>query len=126
MKRETETVSALFAELMRSPLQLFPEFGQRLIAPDRRGVYVIYGPRGKVLHVGRTPSAKGGIAQRLGSHMAANSSFTKKYLRGDGSKLRGKCKFRCIVVKNPRLRALLEAYATCHLCPAHLGLGSRD
>ena len=46
-KREAETVSTLFAKLMESPLQLFPESGQRLIAPDLRGVYVIYGPRGK-------------------------------------------------------------------------------
>ena len=125
-KREAETVSTLFAKLMESPLQLFPESGQRLIAPDLRGVYVIYGPRGKVLHVGSTPRAKRGVAQRLRDHMAASSSFTKKYLKGDGSKLRGKCKFRCLVVKNPRRRALLEAYAICHLCPDHLGLGSRD
>jgi hypothetical protein len=32
-------------------------------------------------------------------------------------------KFRCVVVENPRLRALLESYATGQLCPAHLGLG---
>ena len=124
MKHETETVSTLFAELMESPLQRFPRFGQELIAPDLQGVYVIYGPRGKVLHVGRTSRAKNGIAQRFRNHMGASSSFTKKYLKGDGSKLRGKYRFRCLVVKNPRRRALLEAYAAGHMCPAHLGIGA--
>lgn len=123
MKREPETVRALFDKLMQARLEVFPEFRQRLTAPTRRGVYVIYDPRGKVLHVGRTPRAQNGIAQRLRGHMAGRSSFVKEHFRGDGSKLRGRCKFRCLVVKNPRRRALLEAYAISHLCPAHLGLG---
>lgn len=124
MKREPEIVTALFFELMQAPLQVFPVFRQSLTAPKLRGVYVIYSPRGKVVHVGRTPRAKDGIAQRLRSHMAGRSSFVERYFAGDGSKLRGKYKFRCLVVKNPRRRALLEAYATGRLCPAHLGLDS--
>ncbi len=123
MTREQKAVRALFTELMRSSLQTFPAFQGELNAPDRQGVYVIYDPRGKVAHVGRTPKAKGGIAQRLRNHMSASSSFTNQYLKGDGSKLRGKYKFRCIVVNDRRRRAFLEAYAIGHLCPAHIGLG---
>ncbi|MDE0702357.1 MAG: hypothetical protein OXH59_01390 [Rhodospirillaceae bacterium] len=124
MKREAKAVRALFGELMRAPLLNFPQPRQKLDAPDRQGVYVICGPRGRVLHVGSTPRARGGIAQRLRSHMAANSSFVKGHLAGDGGALRNRHRFRCLVVENPRQRALLEAYATGRLCPAHLGLGS--
>jgi len=122
-KREHERVKALFTELMRSPLQTFPPLRGELNAPDQRGVYVIHHPRGKVAHVGRTPRAQGGIAQRLRDHMSGNSSFVIEYLDRDGFKLRGKYKFRCIVVDNPERRAFLEAYATGQLCPDHIGLG---
>ena len=123
-KREHERVKALFTELMDKPLQTFPPLRGELKAPDQRGVYVIYLPRGKkVLHVGRTPRAQGGIAQRLRDHMSGNSSFVIQYLDRDGSKLRGKYKFHCIVVDNPERRAFLEAYATGQLCPDHIGLG---
>src|SRR5262249_12513613 len=84
--------------------------------------YVIYSSTGKVLHVGRTLRGLLGIRQRLTNHLQRQSSFTMQYLKGDSSKLRS-CKFRCLVVTNPRKRALLEAYATGYLCPAHLGLG---
>ncbi len=123
MTREQETVKALFTELMHSPLQTFPARRGELKAPVRRGVYVIYSPRKKVVHVGRTPKAKGGIAQRLRDHMSGASSFTTQYLKKQGSKLRGRYKFRCIVVGGRRRRALLEAYAIGRLCPAHIGLG---
>jgi hypothetical protein len=38
--------------------------------------------------------------------------------------LRNGYKYQYLVVQNARLRALLEAYATAHLCPIHLGLGN--
>jgi len=128
MKRSTgerKAVRKLFAKLIGSEVSRFPKRGQRLAAPTRRGVYVIYDARGRVVHVGRTPTARGGIAQRLKDHMATASSFTRQYrpLRGDGSKLRGKYAFRCVVVESRRLRALLEAYATGQFCPDHIGLG---
>ncbi|MGB8276217.1 MAG: hypothetical protein WCF16_13210 [Alphaproteobacteria bacterium] len=123
MPREQNTVRALFTKLIGSPLQIFPDFHKKLNAPDRQGVYVIYDPRGKVAHVGRTPKGKGGVAQRLRNHMSGASSFTHHYLNGDGSKLRGKYKFRCLVVDNRRRRVFLEAYAIGHLCPAYIGLG---
>ncbi len=123
MKTEFETVEELFNTLTNVEASVFPELRGKLNAPDAQGVYVIYDPKGHVVHVGRTPKAKGGIAQRLRNHMSGSSSFKYYYLDGDGSKLRGKFKFRCIAVKNPRIRALLEAYAVGRLCPKHLGLG---
>ena len=124
---EPKAVKVSFEKLMLAPLRTFPELGQRLDAPGLQGVYVILDPRGRdVLHVGRTPRAKGGIAQRLKSHLGSRSSFVRGYehLGGDGTKLRrDKYTFRCLVVESPRQRALLEAYAIGHLCPAHLGTG---
>ena len=123
MMRNQEAVNDLFTKLMCSPCQTFPALGKKLTAPDRQGVYVIYSPRGKVLHVGRTSKAKKGISQRLCGHMSGSSSFTKVYLKKKGSKLRGKYKFRYIAVKNKWHRAYLEAYAIGTLCPAHIGTG---
>jgi len=120
---EQQTLKRLFAEITHAPLQTFPNRRERLNAPKRRGVYVIYTPRGNVAHVGMTPRAQEGIYQRLRDHMSGNSSFTIQHLKRKGSKLRGRYTYRCIVVKNRRHRALLEAYATGLLCPAHIGLG---
>jgi hypothetical protein len=122
-KDEPEIISSLFKELMASEASEFPSRG-RCNAPDRRGVYVIYGPQGHVLHVGRTPSAKRGLAQRLGNHMTRRgSSFWEHYLVPNGIKLReGGYTFRCLVVEDARRRALLEYYAIGQLCPAHIGL----
>ena len=125
MTREHERVKALFTKLERSQLETFPVPRGKLKAPDSQGVYVICDPRGEVAHVGRTHRAKGGIAQRLRNHMSGSSSFANRCLNGEGSKLRSKYKFRYIVAGNPRLRALLEAYAIGCLCPDHLGLGDR-
>ena len=113
----------LFNELINSKDYLFPEPHKKINAPNKRGVYIIYSPKGKVLHVGCTPKAKNGIAQRLRDHLNANSSFTNKYLKRNGSRLRSGYKYKYLVVSNPRLRAFLEAYAIGNLCPAHIGLG---
>jgi hypothetical protein len=123
LSREQKAIKALFAELMRAPEQEFPSPRGRLTAPNQQGVYVISDPRGLILHVGRTPSGMGGIRQRLGNHLHNASSFSVRYLKGHGEKLRRGHKYRCLVVKNRRRRALLEAYAIGSLCPAHLGLG---
>jgi hypothetical protein len=124
MTREQGDIRKLFDALTNARLQSFPSPRGHLDAPIAPGVYVIYGPRGNVLHVGRTPRGFLGIRQRLTNHLHGQSSFTVKYLNGDGAKLRN-CKFRCLVVRNPRRRALLEAYATGFLCPAHLGLSDK-
>ena len=121
---EQKKLRALLAKLRHAPLQAFPAAHERIDAPEGLGVYVIYNARRQVLHVGRTPKGVGGIRQRLKNHLHNASSFTTKHLNGDGSKLRRGCSFRCLVVKNPRHRALLEAYAIGCLCPAHIGDGS--
>ena len=123
MTRNQKNVRAFYTKLIRSKHTKFPSRGEKLHAPNRQGVYVICDPRGAVVHVGRTPKAKHGIAQRLQNHMAGASSFTEKYLKGHGTRLRGKYTFQCLVVKNKKLRAYLEAYAIGRLCPAHIGLG---
>jgi hypothetical protein len=124
MKREQKAIRRLFSDLVRAQCHEFPKAGKKIEAPNKQGVYVIYSPRGRVVHVGRTPKAKGGIVQRLRNHLHASSSFAQKYLGGHGYKLRNGYKFSCLVVKNPRRRALLEAYAIGCLCPAHIGDGS--
>ena len=121
MSREQETVKRLFDALVNAPLHTFPPPRGKLEAPTKPGVYIIYGPRANILHVGRTPRGSRGLRQRLANHLHGQSSFSNKFLSGDCSKLR-KCGYRCIIVENPRYRALLEAYATGSLCPAHLGL----
>lgn len=123
MTRNYRTVRALFATLLRAPLQKFPQHREPLNAPRGKGVYVIYDPKGKVVHVGRTPKARGGLGQRLKDHMSGASSFTAHHLKKDGARLRGGYKFRCLVVPDRWLRAYLEAYAIGRLCPAHIGLG---
>lgn len=123
MSSEIKTVEIFFSKLLSANLTVFPEFRQPLNAPSTQGVYIIYDPQGTVVHVGRTPKAKGGLAQRLRDHLSGSSSFKYHYLNGDGSILRNNYQFRCVEVENPRIRALLEAYAIGHLCPQHLGLG---
>jgi excinuclease UvrABC nuclease subunit len=121
--REPKKIAGLFAALKGARLRKFPARREHLDAPTEQGVYVIYSPHGKVLHVGSTPRAKNGIAQRLRNHMATQSSFTVKYLCKDGSRLRKGYEFRYLVVTSQRRRALLEALAIARLCPAHIGLG---
>jgi len=122
MTRDKKNVRALFTKLKHAPLYKFSPFGERLIAPMSQGVYVICGPGGRIAHVGRTPRASGGIWQRLRNHMAGASSFTRVTLNREGSKLRGRYSYRCLAVKSPRLRALLEAYAIGVLCRSILVL----
>lgn len=123
MSRELKNVQKLFSSLIQQHANVFPLAGQRLSVTTEQGVYVILGPTNKPVHVGRTLCGRKGIAQRLNNHLHGQSSFTLHYLKGDGSKLRGKYRFKVLEVRNARSRALLEAYAVAHLCPAHLGLG---
>jgi hypothetical protein len=123
LSREQRTVRKRFDTLINATPHSFPKKGERLDAPKKPGVYVIYDPKGKVVHVGTTPRAKNGIHQRLGNHLNGPSSFKRDYLGGDGSKLRTGYSYRCLPVNDPRRRALLEAYAIGCLCPKHLGVG---
>ena len=125
-KDEPEIIDSLFKELINSESKKFPARGGCNDAPDRRGVYMIYSPQGKVLYVGSTPSAKGGIAQRLGNHMTRNprnSTFSKHYLVPKRLDLREGYAFRCLIVDDPRQRALLEHYAIGCLCPEYISHG---
>ncbi len=102
-------------------------FKELEIAPiDRQGVYVILDVKGTVLHVGKTSRAKKGLRQRLSNHLRGQSSFAKKFLKQNGKELREGYVFKYVVVDDPKLRTLLEAYAIGCLCPEHLGTGSID
>ena len=120
---EQKKVRRLFRQLMAARITAFPKPRGNLDAPDHRGVYVIYGPKGRAVHVGGTPRGKHGLRQRLKNHLHRKSSFTAKFLHGKGSRLRHAYTFRCLAVRKPRDRALLEAYAIGRLCPAYIGLG---
>lgn len=134
MTSEEATISALFQQLCAAKAIPFPiakEWPNELA--KEHGVYVIRSPEGHVLHVGRTVSGKNGLLKRLNDHLVNSSSFTRRHLRGDGNKLRGKYTFSYLLVPNiegsldgQRRRALLEAYAVGHLCPEHLGLGEKS
>lgn len=123
MISELTQIKKLFSALKRAPLTKFPAAGARLDAPDDQGVYIIYSPRGSVLHVGRTLRGKKGLRQRLNNHLQAGSSFVIHHFNGEGSILREGYRYRCLAVTDNRKRALLEFYALAHLCPKHIGLG---
>jgi hypothetical protein len=69
---ERELINVLFGRLINAPLETFPLTRGPLGVPDQHGVYVIYGPRGKVLYVGRTQRAMinsgSGLRRRLAAH----------------------------------------------------------
>jgi excinuclease UvrABC nuclease subunit len=123
MAREPTTIRELFRQLLRAPRTAFPKPRERLAVPDSHGVYIIFSPRGTVLHVGRTVRGESGLRRRLNNHLHGGSSFTRQFLRGKGSKLRGTHTFAFLEVANARRRALLEAFASGSLCPKYLGVG---
>ena len=117
--REAAAIRSMLSDLMRAPKQSFPKPGRTNDAPKKAGVYVIHGPTGTVLHVGKGCD----IGQRLTDHLFGRSAFTTKYLSGNGSILRNGHFFRCLVVSDARKRALLEALAIGKLCPEHIDHG---
>ena len=123
MSPEAITIRKLYQKLRQSRSMRFPDAGEPLAATDKHGVYIIFAPRGAVLHVGRTLRGKKGLRQRLNNHIHGSSSFTKQFLRGEGSTLRGTYKFAFVEIADSRKRALLEAYTVGCLCPKHLGVG---
>jgi len=123
MSKELSEIESRFKRLIKQDCKPFPKKNEKLDAPHQKGVYIILNPKGKVLHVGRTPRAKGGIHQRLNDHLHGRSSFVSCYLKHKAYKLRRGYQYQYLKVKYPRRRALLEAYAIAHLCPRHLGVG---
>ena len=107
--------------LLRATRFLFPGLREKIAAPISQGVYLIYTPDNRLLHVGRTYRAKRGLAQRLHDHMVGASSFSSNYLPKHGRELRNGYKFCYVEIDSGRVRALLEAYATGYLCPAYIG-----
>src|SRR5262245_4432796 len=120
--REAAAIRSMLSELMCAPTRSFPKPRSSPNAPKKAGVYVIHGPRGTVLHIGKGCD----IAQRLRDHLFNRSAFTTKYLNGNGSLLRKGHSFRYLVVSDGRNRALLEALAIGKLCPKHIGHGWID
>jgi hypothetical protein len=123
MARVPGGIRKLYQRLLRAPRVRFPNPRERLPVPDTHGVYIIFAPRGTVLHVGRTVRGQRGLRRRLNNHLHGGSSFTRQFLRGRGSRLRGTHTFSFVEVANPRTRALLESLAVGCLCPKHLGVG---
>jgi hypothetical protein len=121
-EKERQEVKNLFTDLCKQPMLPFPQYRKKLEAPLKPGVYIIR-KGGIVLHVGRTLRGKKGLYHRLTDHLYGNSSFTQHYLHGKGAMLRKGHTHQSLVVEPPRLRTLLEAYATGILCPKHIGLG---
>lgn len=123
MTRELESIKRKFRALMRAERIVFPMSRGRISAPTTQGVYLIFGPRGRVLHVGRTVKGRNGLRQRLKNHLQGQSSFTWSMFDKQGEMLRGTHSYAFIEEPNDRRRALLEAYAVGNLCPKHLGVG---
>lgn len=122
--REQDRIEELFKALVKASRIRFPVRRAALEATKGQGVYLIFSPKGRVLHVGMTPRAQHGIWQRLRGHLATQSSFTYTYMKANGSKLRSGYFYSYLVVKNRRQRALLEALAIGRLGPAHIGHSS--
>lgn len=124
LSKEQKEVRALYRELLKSPRHDFPAEGP-LRTSQRHGVYIIYSPEGKVLHVGRTTRAKSGLEQRLRNHLSGASSFSNQYIQAamgnHMSVLRKGYSFRFIEVSDMKQRAYLEAYTIGMLCPEHIG-----
>jgi hypothetical protein len=131
MKTENRHIEELLNDLIRRPSYEFPKDGpmKDVGVSAKQGVYIIYSPKDSpkdsIVHVGRTQRGRGGLQQRLDNHLYGQSSFADEYLKGQGKKLRRGYKFRYLVVKNARRRALLEALAIGKLCPKHFGLGEK-
>jgi tRNA splicing ligase len=62
----------------------------------------------------------------LYNHISCTGVFYDKYLKPNKIKMRGTHKFKNLEVKDIRQRALLEAYASGNLCPAHFGTGAKN
>jgi hypothetical protein len=121
---EQDKIMELHKKLIRSRKFTFPEKGKVKIS-DKHGVYIIYSPMGEVLHVGNTPSGRGGLDQRLYNHVTRSSSFSRLYLKPKHIFLRNKYQFQIIEVNSARKRALLEALTAGLLCPKHIGTGEK-
>ena len=125
MKKEAKHIESLFKLLISQDKYPFPEPDKEINIPKKHGVYVIYNSEDRVVYVGRTQLGKNGLKNRFKNHLYGMSSFTKNYLNDDGNKLRKGYKFKYILLKNGRERALVESLAIGTLCPEYVGIGKR-
>lgn len=126
MNKDHQRIKELFRQLKAKQPELFPQERRPLNVTTKHGVYIIYSPGRKILHVGRTLRGRKGLRQRLNNHLQGQSSFTVSYFKNRKKSpklLRRRYKFAYVEVNNSRMRALLEAYAVGMLCPIHLGTG---
>lgn len=121
---EPTEIKKLQALLIASRYYKFPEKGG-VKSTVNHGVYIIFSPENKVLHVGRTYRGRKGLNQRLDNHLNNLSSFSIAYLNKNGRKLRSGYKFKYLEIEDGRTRALVEALTTGLLCPSHIGTGER-
>jgi len=121
--KERREIERLLVRLNASKTHEFPPKHQRVGASVKHGVYIIKNKSGRVVHVGRTVSGRGGLAQRLSNHLQGQSSFTNVHLNGNGDRLRQGYKFQFLAIRERRSRALLVHAATAFHCPVHLGVG---
>jgi hypothetical protein len=122
--KEPQVIKELFDNLINAIPVDFPRHGG-VNESDEQGVYIIFSPDEKVLHVGKTDRGRNGLNQRLQNHINNQSSFLQQYLKFNGKVLRNGYKFRYIIEEDNRKRALLESLTTGLLCPAHIGTGER-
>lgn len=126
MVGESAKIREYFNRLRRARRYRFPPLRQPLNCPPKHGVYLIFSPRGRVAHVGRTTRTGSGLLDRLRAHLAGNSSFVDKYLtKRRRYLLRRGYTYSWVLVPSPRHRALVEALATGRLCPLHIGTSKR-
>lgn len=122
---ECKVIRFLFDELINSESHLFPIKGAVKVS-QKQGVYIVFGFKNEILHIGTTKYAKKGLNQRLTNHLRNQSSLSKNYLKPNEISLRNGCKFRYLELADARKRALLEALATGLLCPKYIGTGERN
>lgn len=123
--KDEKKVEKLFNQLTTAKVCHFTQSGTRVNISNEQGVYVIYSPQKKVLHVGRTAGGNNGLNQRLNNHRTGKSSFKRMYLQKHKISLNPKYSFRFIEVSDPKIRTFLEAYAIGSMCPAHIGTGEK-
>jgi len=124
--KEHKVILELYEKLLNQGKIQFPQRGGEIDAPSTLGVYIIYSPNNIVLHVGKVNKRKRGLKARLYDHLYNRSSFSRKYLKEEGYRLRRGYKFKYLIEPDHRKRTLLEAYTIGRLCPKHLGTGASD
>jgi hypothetical protein len=119
LKKEPQRIIELFNKLMSVPLRPLRTWRRLDDVPIKPGVYVICDPRGSFVRVGMA-EGRLGLQGRLTQH---RDRFRK---RNPQKYQKQNHQYRCLVVLNPRKRALLEAYATGSLCPREIRLGEEE